>query len=229
MARITNDERSRIFGPPCAPQNHRIHLTPWGIRTTVHFLVLPRFAAACELAKRTSQWAPLRIDGFVCRNIRDSDEWSIHSWAMAWDFFATPPDVPPPGGVWTPHNGVPPSFAAAFERFGFSWGANFTRQDVPHIEWAAGRPDPLTIPAPPPQEDDDLTPEQDARLKAIADEVGRLATVIRDPNDSLMTDVNALAEEVGRLAVVIRDPNTGIAKRLDDLTELVRNIGRTDG
>lgn len=88
---------------------------------------------------------------------------------------------------------------------------------------------PAPIPAPPHQEDDDLTPEQDARLKAIAEELGRLATVIRDPNDSIMTDVNALAAEVGQLAIVIRDPHTGIAKRLDDLTELVRNIGRADG
>lgn len=227
MARITTTERTRIFGAPCTPSNHRNYLTPWGIRTVCHFLVLPRFAAACDLAKRASTWVPQRIDAYACRNIRESDDWSIHAWAMAWDFFATPPGMDPPGGVWTPDNPVPPEFAAAFGRFGFTCGRDFGRQDLPHIEWADGRPDPISAPSP--QEDDDMTPEQDARLKAIAEEMGKLATVIRDPVDSIMTDVNALADEVGQLAIVIRDPHTGIAKRLDDLTELVRNIGRTDG
>lgn len=163
MSRIENDERIRIFGPPCTPDNHRTYLTPWGIRVVVHAVVLPRFAAACDLAKRASSWQPLRIDSYACRKIRGRDAWSIHAWAMAWDFFATPPSVPPPGGVWTPDNAVPPTFAAAFERYGFTWGANFDRVDVPHIEWADGLPDPLP---PTPQEDDDMTPEQADRLVA---------------------------------------------------------------
>ena len=202
MARITNDERTRIFGAPCNTGNHRNYLTPWGIRTVCHFLVLPRFAAACDLAKRASSWVPRRIDAYACRNIRDSDEWSIHSWAMAWDFFATPPGIPPPGGVWTPDNGVPPEFAAAFVRYGFTWGANFQRRDVPHIEWAGGRPDPITAPAP--QEDDDMTPEQAADLTAVKNYVvdaqprlvdlqGRLTAVEGKVRDGVNYDVDAQA------------------------------------
>lgn len=167
MARITEAERTRIFGAPCTPSNHRQYRTPWGLWATVHFMVLPRFAAACDLAKRASSWVPLRLDSYNCRKVRDRDAWSIHSWAMAWDFFATPPNVPPPGGVWTPDNPVPPEFAAAFGRYGFTWGRDFDRQDLPHIEWAAGRPDPLTAPAPPQEDDDVLTTDQAADLKTI--------------------------------------------------------------
>lgn len=144
MARIDNAERARIFGPPCTPANHRTYLTPWGIRVPVHFLVLARFAAACDLAKRASSWVPQRIDGYNCRTIRGSSAYSTHAWALSWDFFVTPPNVPPPGGVWTPDDGVPADFAAAFERYGFCWGANFARKDVPHIEWDEGRPAPIT-------------------------------------------------------------------------------------
>ena len=144
MSRIDNAERERVFGPPCRSSNHRSVLTPWGIRVTAHFLVVPRFAAACELAKRASSWSPRRIDSYSCRPIRNSRSYSIHAWAMAWDFFATPPNVPPPGGVWTPDNGVPSDFAAAFEQYGFVWGGNFGRKDVPHIEWASGRPAAIT-------------------------------------------------------------------------------------
>lgn len=211
MGRITNTERTRIFGRPCDTAHHRAYMTPWGIRTVCHFLVLPRFAAACDLAKRASSWVPRRIDAYACRNIRDSDEWSIHSWAMAWDFFATPPGVPPPGGVWTPDNGVPPDFAAAFTRYGFTWGANFQRQDVPHIEWAGGRPDPITAPAP--QEDDDMTDAERALLQQAAqkasdavnyavDAQGRLVAISAKV-DSLAAgggvDIDALAQRVADL------------------------------
>lgn len=200
MTRVDNAERSRIFGPPCTPSNHRTYLTPWGIRVPVHFLVLPRFAAACDLAKRASSWRPLRIDGYNCRTIRGSDEYSIHAWAMAWDFFATPPGVPPPGGVWTPDNAVRPEFAAAFERYGFTWGATFGRRDVPHIEWAGGRPDPITTP--PPQEDDDLTPEQAADLIAIKNYVVDAQARLVDHDSDLQDVKNYLIDLQARIAAI---------------------------
>lgn len=146
MARVTETERRRTFGAPCTTSNLRTYLTPWGLRVQVHFLVLPRFSAACALAKRASAWVPRRIDSYNCRQVRGSTAPSLHSYGLAVDFFATEPGVVPPGGVWEPENGVPPAFAAAFERYGFFWGANFTRRDVPHIEWCDGRPAPLLSP-----------------------------------------------------------------------------------
>lgn len=152
MARIGNAERSRLFGQPGDRSYLRTVETPWGIRVPVHEKIVGVFSEACRRAGRVA-WNPRRIDSFNPRPIRGSSVWSIHSWALAFDFFATPPGVPPPGGVWTPANGVPAEFAKCFTDLGFTWGATFTRCDVPHIEWA-DRP-PTTIP-----QEDDVTPEE---------------------------------------------------------------------
>lgn len=150
MPRIGDAERRRTFGEPCQTSNLRMYTTPWGMRVQAHFLVVPRLAAACDLAHRASSWRPQRIDSYNCRPVRGSTSApSLHAYGLAWDFFATPPNVPPPGGVWTPENGVPSEFAAAFTRYGFVWGATFGRPDVPHIEWADGRPPPVPAPSPP--------------------------------------------------------------------------------
>lgn len=54
------------------------------------------------------------------------------------------------------------------------------------------------------QEDDDMTPDQAAQLKAVADEVARLAVAVRDPAvglgkrlDDLVAEVRAIAAKVG--------------------------------
>jgi hypothetical protein len=170
VPRIGDAERRRTFGAPCTPSNLRTYLTPWGLRVQAHYLVVARLAAACALAKRASSWTPQRIDSYACRQIRGSDATSLHAFGLAWDFFSTPPNVVPPGGVWEPEDAVPPSFAAAFTHFGFVWGATFGRRDVPHIEWADGRPPPVPVastPDPLTQEDDMLTPDQAADLKAV--------------------------------------------------------------
>lgn len=149
MTRITNAERTRLFGKPCTSANHRLYVTPWGIRVQVHKLIASRFAAACVVAHRESRWRPQRIDGYNCRTVRGSDSYSIHAWAMAWDFFATPPNVPPPGGVWTPDNPPDAKFVAAFVSLNFVWGGTFGRKDTPHIEWASGLPGAEPNPRPP--------------------------------------------------------------------------------
>lgn len=162
MAVISALQRASVFGQPGRVPRVQV-VTPWGIAVQCHELIAPRFAAACQEAHDTVAWTPQRIDSYNPRPIRDTDgdrleEWSLHSQALAFDFFATPPNVPPPGGVWTPDNGLPADFAAVFERYGFRWGGRWTtRRDVPHIEWADGRPSPLTA-APPtaPPEDDDM-------------------------------------------------------------------------
>lgn len=140
--------RASIFGQPGHVERDA-YLTPWGVPTQCHELILPLFRDACEEAVLLP-WDPQRIDSYNPRPIRgedgdELDEWSLHAWCLAWDFFVTPPNVPPPGGVWTPHNGVPEAFARCFTRRGFRWGGDWTsRRDVPHIEWAGGTPPPLT-------------------------------------------------------------------------------------
>lgn len=138
MARIGYTERVRLFGIS-GSRNAVLVTTPWNIRAQCHFRVRDLFNEACAEASFHT-WNPGRIDSFAMRAIRAAASMSLHSWALAWDFFATGPGVVPPGGVWTPINGVPASFANCFTRRGFTWGATWTRKDVPHIEWAGGYP-----------------------------------------------------------------------------------------
>lgn len=151
--RISYAQRVRIFGVAGNRKNTVIVRTPWGIDAVCHRVVAERFMVACDEAAVRSPWRPLRVDSFAYRPIRNALSLSFHSWALAWDFFSTPPGVPPPGGVWHPDDAVPPDFAAAFTGRGFTWGATFSRRaDYPHIEWAAGLPSvpPPTGPGPGP-------------------------------------------------------------------------------
>lgn len=148
-ARISYAERHRIFGRPCVEQNMVTVMTPWGMRARVHKLIAPLFLDACHhAAADVPEWRPQRCDSYVCRKIRGGTDHSLHSYGLAHDWFATPPNVPPPGGVWTPDNGVPISFARPFLERGFTWGATFERIDVPHIEWCGGRPPHRPSPIP---------------------------------------------------------------------------------
>lgn len=118
-----------------------------------HPLIAEEFVAACQAAASASSWTPQRIDSYVPRAIRNYFKgsppkgWRLgdrgtsnHAWATAFDFFATPADVPPPGGVWTPNNGVPPEFAKVFEGRGWTWGGRWRRTDTPHIEFTGEPP-----------------------------------------------------------------------------------------
>lgn len=186
MPRITNAERTRLFGRP-GDRSYLVTVeTPWGIRVPVHRAIVGVFQAACREAERVA-WNPQRIDSFNPRPIRGSTEWSIHSWALAFDFFATPPGVPPPGGVWTPHNGVPADFARAFTTRGFTWGATFNRKDVPHIEWAG----------PPPtgqDQEEEMTPEQEAKVGGWMQE--QADRVIKEVNGKAAEDRRVIVEDL---------------------------------
>lgn len=155
---ISGAVRARLFGQPGAV-DRVTYTTPWGPKVSIHPQILAPFKAACEEAHRVSDWVPLRIDSFNPRPIRgedgdDPDEWSLHAFALAFDFFATPPGVPPPGGVWTPDDEMPADFAGCFVKRGFRWGATFKRRDTPHIEWPSGLPAITDAPPAAPQEDD---------------------------------------------------------------------------
>lgn len=147
-ARLTDVERRRIYGQPGQVTRSVVTL-PWGMRAQVHDAAKDVFLTACAAADKASPWKPKRVDSFAVRQVRGSTTTSLHSYALAWDIFATGPTVPPPGGVWTPDNGVPAAFAAEFVSRGFTWGATWDRQDVPHIEWAGGLPVNGGSPAPP--------------------------------------------------------------------------------
>ena len=193
MGRISNAERSHLFGPPGDRSQLVTVDTPWGIRVAVHEKIAATFVAACREADRRSRWKPRRIDSFNPRPIRGSTAWSIHSWALAFDFFATGPNVPPPGGVWTPANGVPADFASAFTDLGFTWGATFSRKDVPHIEWAAAPPTGT-----PTDEGDDLMPNDAAEI--IKNQWNQ-AKVDQDRHEALLKRIDSQTDQIDRYSV----------------------------
>lgn len=111
-----------------------------------HPLVADLFVETCHAAAAVSDWVPKRIDSYNPRPIRNYKTpagWKLgdkgtsrHAWALAFDFFATPSDQWPTGGVWTPDNPVPAEFAQAFIDRGFTWGHHWNRTDDPHIEYS---------------------------------------------------------------------------------------------
>lgn len=130
----------------CASDAERkTYVTPWGMTVTVHKAVRRRFRLACKRADKYARFRPLRIDSYVCRMIRGVSSLSWHGKAAAWDFFATAPGVPPPGGVWTPDDTYGPRFAKCFTDLGFTWGAKWDREDDPHMEWRPPVVPPLTL------------------------------------------------------------------------------------
>jgi hypothetical protein len=105
----------------------------------VHERIIKPFMHAVAHASETA-WTPQRIDSLAVRKIRGGTSFSLHSWGLAFDFFATPRNVDPPGGVWKPDNHVTSAFAKPFEDHGFTWGRRWEREDWPHIEWAGPPP-----------------------------------------------------------------------------------------
>jgi hypothetical protein len=161
MARLSEPERERHYGQP-GHVDRRTVVTPWGPKATLHVRVADHFLETCSeadaaLSKAGSPWRPRRVDSYNPRQIRGSDEWSMHAWALAVDIFSTPPNMPPPGGVWTPDDPPPIVFVQAFEQAGWTWGGRWRRKDEPHFEWANYPPTTAQRPSPTPQEDDDMT------------------------------------------------------------------------
>lgn len=128
----------------------------------VHHMLADEFVDACLEAHARSAWIPKRMDCYNPRPVRGGSKWSTHAWAMAIDFFTSPYDVYPPGGVWTPDDAfltghrsdarLDPEFARFVEAFtdrGWTWGGQFRRKtrpkgqtrgpagmDTPHFEWS---------------------------------------------------------------------------------------------
>lgn len=142
MNPIDRFRRSREYGSPGKVKTV-IVTTPWvrddgsKVRTQVHEALADRFSLACVLAAQNCPWwRPQRAEGYVNRLIRDRLVPSMHAYGLAIDFFTTAPNVPPPGGVWWPHDTMPLQFAAPFLQLGFSWGATWiSRKDAPHMEF----------------------------------------------------------------------------------------------
>lgn len=229
---ITAAQRSRLFGPPgqCPKVNVA---TPWGIVAQAHPHVAGLFLDACREAVRVSPWRPRRIDSYAFRAIRGSYVPSLHGWAMAWDFFATPPTVPPPGGVWTPYNGVPASFAAPFQRRGFTWGAGWRRADVPHIEWNGPPPGgPTTYQPLPPTAATTrgvfmaLSDSQQGELYNLVRNDHAALQALRIEVDGLRANVHTLQAKVDALNVTgyqLRDSLSALIRRLFGVDEKLKN------
>lgn len=152
----------RIDQNRCATESELVTIdTPWyvnsgryagtRIRVRCHRALKSRLKFAFKLASKFSKFGGgtgrervERIDSYNCRPIRGSETLSWHGKGAALDIFATPPEVPPPGGVWTPDNTYGKAFARCFTDLGFTWGANWTREDRPHIQWTPSIVPPLT-------------------------------------------------------------------------------------
>jgi hypothetical protein len=146
-----NVARTRMFGPPDDQPRIKAVTTPWGNVTQCHVDLVTRFLRACERAARESTWKPapggFGVQGFVLRHIdrNPNKPYSLHSWALAWDFFSRWPndDASKKGPEYAPDE----AFRNAFIAEGFYAGADFRagRKDFPHIEWASAPP-PMSDP-----------------------------------------------------------------------------------
>jgi hypothetical protein len=135
--RMSEAGNIRWFGPPGDIGRTVSWRTPWGIEVRLHHLILEQFKAACFEAKQRSKWVPRRIDSYNKRKIANSNEWSLHSFGLAFDFF----DTPAPTSIKGQTNAPDIQFRDAFQSVGFYPGARFRHNpDYPHIEWASGPP-----------------------------------------------------------------------------------------
>jgi hypothetical protein len=135
--RIRTAERIRYFGQPGDRARVVTFMTVFDLMVSVHQSLVEQWKAAALEAQRTSRWRPARIDSYNVRRIRGSDDWSLHSFGLAWDFFNTRN----PSDVWGSINAPDAAFRAAFKKYGFHLGSEFSRRkDYPHIEWASAPP-----------------------------------------------------------------------------------------
>jgi hypothetical protein len=140
-SRIGTADRIRYFGQPGDRQRATTIGTVFGIPVTINLLIIEQFKAAALEAMKVSKWRPRRIDSYNVRPVRGSDDWSLHSFGLAFDFFSSAPGVHPPGGVWAETSAPDKAFRDAFKRHGFHLGSDFSRRkDYPHIEWASAPP-----------------------------------------------------------------------------------------
>jgi hypothetical protein len=122
--------------------------TPWKfdgvpIKVTINKALVRRFRVACKRAF-DYKWDPKRIDSYICRDIRGYPGIKSRHGGAAVDMFSTRPGVPPPGGVWTPTDPITQNVAQCFKDLGFTWGADWNREDQPHIEWSGSYVPPLS-------------------------------------------------------------------------------------
>lgn len=220
---LTPQTRNRLYGAP--GKVPRVWVTlPWGMRVQAHQAVAGLFLDACRDADRECSWKPRRCDGYVNRPIRGSYNPSLHAYALAWDFFATSPGVPPPGGVWTPHNGMPHAFAEPFRRRGFTWGAGWKRADVPHIEWAqappGGRIIVVTDPTPPPAR----PAPRGGFLMALSDaQQGELYNLARNDHEALQ----ALRVKVDHLEAHLTAAHDADVRHRYELRDTLATLARS--
>lgn len=127
--------------------------TPWGTTIQVHHLIADHTVNTMKhVAAAVPEFVPRRSDSFVPRTIRGSTATSLHAYGLAVDWFTTPYPTPPPGGVWVPYElrtNAAIAWRAEWKRHGWNLGAEFSRTDLPHIEWADTPPVAPPAPIPP--------------------------------------------------------------------------------
>lgn len=142
---LSRQELERVYGAPCRP-DALVTVELHGMRVRAHPLVAHHLVLTFQRAHRVLAaldalgHTPQRVDSYNCRNIAGTQRRSMHAYGLAWDVFRTPPNVPPPGGVYRPTAALHPVWYAVFRHAGFRLGVDWRSPDAPHIEWNAPPP-----------------------------------------------------------------------------------------
>jgi hypothetical protein len=102
------------------------------LKVVVHDDVYERFNVAFLDACRCAHWFPTEVQGYNVRAIRGGTQWSLHSWALAWDCFGRSGPIDPITGRHRP----PDEWFRVWEAHGFTWGGRWKKSDPHHVEWS---------------------------------------------------------------------------------------------
>lgn len=105
----------------------------------VHRLVAAEFVELVETAARISGYTPATVQTWNVRRKRGGDNdgttWSVHSWALAFDF---DPTANPWGNLPSSPIVAHPLFAAVFRVAGWSCGCDWKTPDTMHLQAVRG-------------------------------------------------------------------------------------------
>lgn len=176
--------QQRGWGDPDAPgyrQNHIVGVSTGGVKVYVrreiahlvqgflHELVQGGY----RLDKQADDW------GYNNRDIRGRPGVkSNHAWGLAIDINSATNPMTQDGKV---HTDMPLWVRESAHRWGFFWGADYSgsRKDPMHFEFLGTPADAHKFPTgrPAPEEDEDMTPDQDKRLREVEAKVNHFQDI----------------------------------------------------
>lgn len=156
---------ARGWGAPCSGRTVTVS-RPDGVRLPVRTEIAKLVALLCAETERLGyNLRPGECWGYACRKIRGSSTWSNHAWGLAVDLNAPENPMGPRNGKIRQY----PKVIALWKSYGFRWGGDYSgRADDMHMEFVGTPSDAKRFTTQAEQElENDMTPEQDERLKAV--------------------------------------------------------------